>query len=427
VCMDQLNKTITFWRGLALAVCMVIGTGLLGLPGITLESGDIYSAAGGWIVIAVAMVPLIFIFTRLGMRYSSSAGLSKYAEAAVGGWGRHAVSAVLCGTFSIAIPAMALIGAAYIQAFLNLPVASVHLVAIGILAFLTAVNLIGVKFVSMLNYASLIILLVLLIAIIIFNLSFVQAGLDIFISTVKGQGHLEYSGLWHSSALLFWAFLGWENLSFGLEEFNNPQKTIPRVFWFSFLLVVLLYFGLAVTSIGADASGISVRGASGLVSLVNRTPLIHLLTFIMILVILANDNAWVFGASRLIYASGRDGILPAWLGRLSKRGIPANSLIAMFLVSSFFIALSYAVPQFTLSTIILLVNQNFLVLYAFSILAYYKIESSLASKIITMLAIISSGFLLSGFSWWIIYPIVLLLIGYTSFCRALNGEKTPAT
>lgn len=400
-----------------MAVCMVIGTGLLGLPGITLEMGDVYSAAGGWLLITISMIPLIYIFSRLGVRYSSSAGISKYAQVAVGDWGRHAVSAVLCGTFAIAIPAMALIGASYIQSFFDLPAGYSYPIAIAILAFLTVINIFGIKLASLLNYASLVTLFIMLVTIILSNLVFVSSGLQIFADTLKGRGHVNYFDLWHTSALLFWAFLGWENLSFGLEEFKKPEKSIPTVYWSSFLIVVFLYLCLAVTTIGAEVAGIPVRGASGLVSLVHRTPFANALMLIMILVILANDNAWVFGASRLIFASGREGILPAPLGRLSKRGVPANSLIALFVVNTVFIVLSYLIPQFSLSTIILLVNQNFLILYAFSLLAFWRTEKGPTGKLVLCVALFSGGFLLSGFSWWIIYPLVLLLVGYMSFLR----------
>src|SRR5512136_1524317 len=105
----QLQKTITLWRGLALAVSTVIGSGLLGLPGMALEIGTVHTVAGGWLLISVMLVPLVYIFAYLGLTFTSSAGLSKYAEVSIGAWGAHAVTAVLCGTFVVGIPVLALI------------------------------------------------------------------------------------------------------------------------------------------------------------------------------------------------------------------------------------------------------------------------------------------------------------------------------
>src|SRR5207237_9441808 len=62
--------------------------------------------------------------------------------------------------------------------------------------------------------------------------------------------------------------------------------------------------------------------------------------------------------------------------------------------------------------IILLVNQNLLVLYAFSIVAYWKVATGAVRWIVSVLATASWAFLLSGFTWWIVYPAALLALGY---------------
>jgi len=158
--------------------------------------------------------------------------------------------------------------------------------------------------------------------IVLSNASFFMVGVNVFGETLSGKGHLNYSDLWHTTALLFWAFIGWENLSFSMEEFKNPSKTIPGVYWLSFVLVIALYMSLTITSIGAEVSGVSVKGASGLTSLVGRTPIGALQIVIMVVVITANACAWVMGASRLYYASGRDGILPSFVGKLTGKAFP---------------------------------------------------------------------------------------------------------
>jgi hypothetical protein len=68
-----------------------------------------------------------------------------------------------------------------------------------------------------------------------------------------------------------------------------------------------------------------------------------------------------------------------------------------------------------LTNLVLLVNQNWLALYIFSIFAFWKTEKSNRRFIVTGLALISCLFLLAGFSWWIIYPVALLTIGYLRY------------
>lgn len=412
----KLKKTITLWKGIALAVSTVIGSGLLGLPGMALENGTVYTVAGGWILMSVMIIPLVYIFACLGLKFTSSAGLSKYAQMSVGDLGGHVVTAVLCGTFVIGIPVLALIGGSYAQTAFGLPETFIPWLAVGILILSTVCNLFGVKVVNWINTASLIGLVVMTVLIVQSNVSFFNIGLHTFGETFTGKGDLNYINLWGTSALLFWAFIGWENLSFNPEEFKDPSKTIPQVYWVSFVIVIALYMVLIITSIGAQASGISVKGASGLSSLVNGTPMGSLQIVIIVLVIAANACAWVMGASRLYYASGVMGILPSAIGKLTIKSIPLNSLVMSLIIYSI-VVLVAGYFKLSASNLVLVVSQNFLVLYMFSIFAYWKTEMRSRRWIITLLGLLSCGFLLSGFSWWIIYPVLLLGFGYWNYRR----------
>ena len=420
----QLQKTITLWKGLALAVSTVIGSGLLGLPGMALEIGTVHSAAGGWLLISFTLLPMIYIFAYLGLTFTSSAGLSKYAQVSIGAWGGHAVTAVLCGTFVFGIPVLAMIGGAYAQTVCGLPEHAAFGLAIVILVLSTCCNLLGMTVVSWINTVSMVALVAMTMVIVLSNATFFQMGLHVFGETLSGQGLMRYGDLWHTAALLFWAFIGWENLSFSMEEFKQPTRTIPAVYWLSFVLVIMLYMALTITSIGAEVSGVSTKGASGLASLVGRTPIGALQTVIMVVVITANACAWVMGASRLYYASGRDGILPAILGKLTEKGIPLNSLLWSLAIYATVILAAYGL-SLTPSTLVMIVSQNFLILYLLSIVAYWKTDRRKRRWLVTCFALLSCGFLLSGFSWWIIYPLCLLGTGYGNY-RRITPKNSPS-
>lgn len=402
---------------------MVVGSGLFGLAGITLDTVGLYTSAVGWVLISLAVLPLIYVFVRLGLRFTSSAGLSQYAQEVAGKWAGYAVTAVLAGTFTIGIPALAFIGAAYIQRLFGVPVGSTPWIAIAILAAMTLLNVMGVKVASVVNTISLIALFVLVSLLVLLNLPYLSLGWHVLTEALTGKVTISYIDLWKVSALLFWAFLGWENMSFGLEEFRNPRLSIPLVYWFSFIVVVLLYLALAFTCIGAAAGGLNVAGASGLSTLTKVNGLGLVFMGVIVLVILANANAWVFGASRLIYASGREGILPRYLGKLSKNDTPIASLLSL-LVFYTAIILGSSLVYVPVSNFILLVSQNFLVLYLFSLFAFWKTESGWRRWLITPLAALSCVFLLSGFSWWIVYPILLMIVGYIGYSR--NARATTA-
>jgi amino acid transporter len=405
-----LERLITVPRGIALAVSMVIGSGLLGLPGIALSEGGVHGAALGWVVAVVSVVPLIAIFSRLGLRFASAAGLSRYAEVAAGPWAGSGVSLVMAGSFAIGVPSLGMIGGAYLRDLFGTSHGSTAWFSIGILALVTLANLAGVRLAGVINTASLAV-----VAVVALKVGYLDSGLHVLRASAGGED-VRYFDVWTVAAVLFWAFIGWESLSFSLEEFHEPERSIPIVYWASFGIVALLYLALGFTSIGADAKGVHIAGASGLTALIRETPVGDVLLPLMILVILANANAWVFGASRSIYAAGREGILPRPLGRLSRRRIPAVSLLTMLAV---YVAVILVVQygDLSLTRLILIVSQNLLVLYAFSIFAYWRTEGGGARWLVAALALASWAFLLSGFNYWIAYPAALLALGFLTYRR----------
>ncbi len=418
--MTELKKSLSISQAVALAVSMVVGSGLLGLPGLALDAGGTAGACLGWLATTLLSIPLLYIFARLGLKFPSSAGLTRYAQAAAGPAAGHGVTVVLAGTFVICIPVGTLIGAAYMQRLLHLPAASQGWLAAGILLIMTLINLRGVRWASLVNSASVLALILLVALLVLTNLGPGLVGLKVASQAVAGQAPVSYHAVWSVCALLFWAYLGWENLSFGLEEFHNPKRSIPLVFALSFLIVVGLYFGLALVSIGAHAGGVEVSGAAGLVSLVNDSPLGVILKAVMVLVILANVNAWIFGASRLMFAAGRAGIFPSYLGRLSGKDVPSASLLTM-LAAYVLVVGTACTGQLALADLVALVSQNFVLLYGFCILAYWRTEIGWPRWPVTVVALATCLFLLSGFGWWLLYPVLLFACGVVAYRRKQAG------
>ncbi len=445
--MTELGKTITLWRGLGLAICMLIGTGILALPGLALDAGNVYEAVLGWLLISLVALPLIHICARLGLKFPSTAGLARYAEEAVGPWGGYAVSYLVAGSFLFGLPAVALVGAEYVRQLIPLSELGIAFFAILLIILMTLSNLAGIRAISLINFAALAVLFLLIGLLVLFNLNFFSAGLEIALEALKvslngsagvfagmgtGVGATAGAGtgvgasvdpkhLWSIAALLFWAFLGWENLSFSLGEIKDPEKNVPRLYWLSFVLVVSIYLLLAFISAGAKAAGVPLQGAAGLSGLVRFTPGGDLLVWFMVIVVAANACSWNFTASRLIFSGGRTGIFPASLGKLSVRGIPVPALAVLF-VSSFALVLAAYVFRISVSDLILLVNQNFVFLYAFIILAYWKTETGWQKWVFSALSLASLAFLVSGFTWEIVYPIFLIGLGYYRWTVSEKGK-----
>lgn len=416
--MTELRKTITLRRGIGLAICMLIGTGILALPGLALGAGNVYEAILGWLLITIVTIPRVHICSRLGLKFPSTAGLAGYAEEAVGTWGRYSVSYLVGGSFLFGLPAVALIGSEYIRQFFPVSELGVTLFAILLVTLMFVSNLLGTRVITLINYLALSVLFLLICMLILFNLDFLGTGLEIAKEALRGAGteNLSPNAIWNVTALLFWAYLGWENLSFSLGEMKEPEKNVPRLYWISFVLVAAIYILIALVSVGASAAGFSLNGAAGLSGLVLLMPGGNFLEWLIVLVLAANACSWNFTASRLIYAGGKTGVFPEVFGKLSKRDVPVYSLVSLYALSVFLITGSYLFV-FPLTSMMLIVNQNFIFLCGFIVIAYWKTESGWQKWIFSILTLLSLSFLISGFTWKIMYPVFLIGLGYFRFAR----------
>jgi len=420
--MSTLNRQIGILSGTTIAISMVIGSGLLGLPGVVIDEVGPQVALYGWFAIVLFMLPMLFVFTKLGLLFPKVGGLSYYAEIALGPWAKSSVVVVLVGTFFLGIPALALIGAAYAAKAFNLSGGLyVGIIAAGFLLMSVAINISGVTVTSAVNSISIFFVLAVVAMVALGNITFISKG---FSSLAYGDhSTFSFKSLWSAFSLIFWAFLGWENLSFGLEEFKNPRRTIPIVYVMSFAIVLVLYWVLALAASGASLSGMSVSGAAGL-SVLFPPSVQFIMVGLVAIVILANANSWVFGCSRLVYSGGEGGILPSFLGKLDSRQIPRNSLVFMGLVFTIIISIM-TLLEIPVSVIVKLVSQNFVVLFGVSIIAFYKSSAkNVLTLILTCLATCSCLFLISGFTIWITYPVALMTIGYFRY-RQISVTPKP--
>ncbi len=428
--MNELNKSVTLGRGVVLAVLMVIGSGLLGLPGLVADIGTVDDVVFGWLFIILATMPLIQVCIRLGVKYPCTGGLFQYAREAVGEWGGYAVTALACGSFILGEPAIALIGGEYIQHLFDMPDYGAHIIAFFLITVMTFTTIAGVRLVSVFNYVAVTVLLFLIGTIVVFNSDLFTSGVLFSARALyegisgleKASGHLNLCSIWNISALLFWAFQGWENMSFGLGELKDPEKNVSKVFWYSFVFTIFIYLTLAATSIGADAGGVPLTGASGLAELVKFTPHGRVLIWLMAIVIVANMTSWNFASSCLLYASGKEEVLPAYLGKLSSKGQPVASILSMYAVFVLVLLGTY-VFRVPISALLMLVNQNYLLIYGFILLSYWKVETGWRRWVYSTLSLLSLSFLVSGFTWRILYSIALTGLGYYGFLRNAKKQK----
>jgi len=135
-----------------------------------------------------------------------------------------------------------------------------------------------------------------------------------------------------AAALIFWSFLGYENVSNVAEEFENPKRDFQRSIILSVILISALYIAVALVTIGTRAyeSGGSVAPFAAIFSSVMGSHGAMGTAVLAVIIIFATVNAYTSGMSRVVLAGSRDGGLPRWLDHIdSRNGTPTRSLTVL--------------------------------------------------------------------------------------------------
>jgi APA family basic amino acid/polyamine antiporter len=130
------------------------------------------------------------------------------------------------------------------------------------------------------------------------------------------------SGVIGAAALVFFAYIGFDNMSNISEETTDPEKTIPRGLLIAVGITTVLYIlvGIATVSL-ASLEGLASSDAP--LAYAVSAPLgpiaYDILTVIALLTTFNTVLVLLIVSSRIIYGMAREGALPKSLGRISKR------------------------------------------------------------------------------------------------------------
>ena len=322
---EPLRRDIGFLGSAFLSFNGVVGAGIFALPGTLYDKFGAFSPylfpLFGLLVLLVALP-----FARVAGHHSVSGGPVVYA-AAFGPAASFQAGWLYYVARAAALAANSTVLVTYLAAFwpvlgAGIPRAAVILAIVGAIVF---INIVGVKkAVRLLDGLTLLKAAPLLFVAV---LGLVVAGANIEApSAAPAFTELEAAAL-----LILYAFVGFENSVVPAGETANARRTIPRALVATILSTAALYFLIQLAYVavmepgeGKDAPmvafGTALLGPAGGL----------LLTLAAVCSILGNISGGVTGTTRTTYAMGRDGLLPAWFGRVSERyATPANSIAFM--------------------------------------------------------------------------------------------------
>ena len=143
--------------------------------------------------------------------------------------------------------------------------------------------------------------------------------------------------------MIFFAYLGFEDIVNIAEEMENPEKTIPKALILSIVVATVFYVLVAVATVSlADWRQLSTSSAP-LAYAVSRVLGANAFLMLSVIALFATANTVLIllvVGSRMVYGMSRDGALPAAFSNIDERtGVPRIAIFTTMVLSMVFASL----------------------------------------------------------------------------------------
>lgn len=371
-------ETNSLKRVFGLPTLVIYGVGDILGAGIYAVIGKIAGLSGSlvWAAFLTAMVVAALTalsYAELGSRFPQSGGVACFIHRAFNtDWLSILVGWLMFCTCLVSMATLSKAFAGYLNAFAPaIPDWLIILVLFSVLAF---VNFRGMKESSALNILCTSIevsgLLIVMFVAALFLFSG-NAGAASATAATPSESAVGWVSVVQGAALAFYAFVGFEDIVNVAEEVKDPERNVPKAILLALGIAGSVYIIVAwlCTQVVSPAD-LAASNAPLLDVVQQAEPNFPQVVFTVIALFAVVNTALLnfVTASRLLFGMAREGLLPAWLGKLHRqRSTPYRTLLVILPIA-IFLALSSTL-QFlagTTATLILamfcLVNLSLLVI-----------------------------------------------------------------
>jgi len=423
---NEIKKTLGAISGTAMFLNVVLGTGLLILPGLSAKIAG-YAAFWAWVAAAAVSAPLLWVFALLGARFPHTGGIAHIVGRAFGRGGFVAASFIFLGAVALGLPSVALTGGYYFAAAvanIGAPgyLADANFAALVLLALSCALNLYAPATAKNIGASAAVLIGVFIVGILIAGAFALSAEMTVAqatatVHTIVAPAHLD----WRASAavffMVFFAFTGWE-VSIGMSgEFKNPARNIPIAIAASFVIAVALSLAcVLLVLLAGPAAWNEAAFASLLPARFGVVLAIGAVVFITV-----NLFAAIWSVSRLLFTLGRDAVLPPVIGELSDAGVPRNAVL-LFLIVGGAMLLVERVSALAVDDFLSFAGLNFFVLYGLvSVVALRKLNGAFKKTVAVATCVLVCALLFFSATWrGVVYPLALATVGMLVARRKLH-------
>ena len=221
----------------------VLGSGIFVAPAIAANIAGPASIVA-WVALSLLSYPIAYTFAALASTYPEAGGISTYVKRAFG-WKIGTIAGWLfVFSFFVGAPVVSIIAASYIIVPLGLSPTLLYPISFAFMCGTILINLTGIKVGSRIESIILGSVVIVLFIAVVLTLPYVNES-NFFPFAPKG-----WPAVGVVAAVIFFSFLGYENVPHMAEEFRNPHRDFKLSIGISVLITSLLYVSTSIVTIG---------------------------------------------------------------------------------------------------------------------------------------------------------------------------------
>jgi amino acid transporter len=318
-----------------------VGAGIFAVPAALSASVGAYAPIA-FLMCALAMGSIGICFAEGGSRVPTSGGAYGYIDEAFGPFVAYVAGTLLWVSNVLACGGLAAAVADIVTTLAPSSLAApVHaLVIVGVVTAIAAVNLSGVSRGARLVSAATLVKLIPLVL-------FVVAGASAIDRTrLLASGNVDPSGLGRAVSLALFALSGMEGAVSASGEVANPARAIPRAIGAALSLVTVLYISVQIVAQGILGDALARSSAPLVDAMTQVHPSLRAVMLAgAVLSMLGFVSSDLLSTPRILFAFGRDGLMPRALGRLHPRTHTPHVAIVCYASIAMLLALTGTFAQ----------------------------------------------------------------------------------
>jgi len=411
-----LRKAVTMRYAVALYMSSVLGSGVLVLPGLAAQIAGPASLIA-WLLLSLASYPLAYTFASLSARKPESGGVYAFARESFGQRWADAVGWLFIVWYVTGAPVVTVIAASYLSYAIPLGKTMIYVVAALIILGTFLINYRGIVISGKVQLAVIVAIVGLLLTAVIASAPLVRVE---NFTPFFPYGILPIGV---AAALIFWSYLGYENVSNVAEEFKNPERDFHRSITLSVIVISALYLSVAFAPVGTQAyrAGGSVAPFAAILS--NALGVYGGVStgVLAVFIIFGTVNAYTTGMSRVIYSVAKEGGLPRAIATInSKTGVPYLSLALLTGLGMITLVVSYFL-SIDLQTALLIPSGAAILVYVIGSASGIKLLKGGRTKLLPWISLAVSVVMLPFVGPVLVVSVAVALLGL--YYRRLRGLR----